>query len=51
MTLGLSHVISRHKSVFRNEPVPFSMAIENVVLVHECYSEHFRVGTAGLSLV
>ena len=29
----------------RRKHVPFSMAIENVGLMHECYSQHLRMGT------
>ena len=30
----------------RKEIVPFSMAIENYELMHECCPEHLRIGTA-----
>ena len=30
----------------RREQVPFSMAGENVELMHECSPEHLRMGTA-----
>ena len=30
----------------RNEEVPFSMAIGNGELMHECFPKHSRIGTA-----
>ena len=30
----------------RNEEVPFSMAIGNGELMHECFAKHSRMGTA-----
>ena len=32
----------------RREQVPFSMAIENGELMHECFPKHLRMGTARL---
>ena len=32
--------------VEQREQVPFSMAIRNVELVHECFKKHLRMGTA-----
>ena len=32
--------------VARRDQVPFSMAIENGELMHECSPEHLRIGTA-----
>ena len=32
----------------RNEEVPFSMAIGNEELMHECFPKHSRMGTARL---
>ena len=33
----------------RREQVPFSMAIENVEVVHECFPKHLGMGTARLN--
>ena len=43
---------SRLIAVFteRNKHVPFSMTIGNVELMHECSSEHFRMGKVRLKL-
>ena len=42
--VSAGHVRSCTKE--RNEEVPFSMAIRNGELMHECFPKHSRMGTA-----